>query len=46
MFLHEDTGSATNGCVTLGRAQLLVTLRWLQPAREPAIAIVAGTGGA
>jgi L,D-peptidoglycan transpeptidase YkuD (ErfK/YbiS/YcfS/YnhG family) len=31
IFLHDDTGHATNGCVSLPRAALLRTLRWLQP---------------
>jgi L,D-peptidoglycan transpeptidase YkuD (ErfK/YbiS/YcfS/YnhG family) len=39
MFLHEDTGSATNGCVSLPRAQLIRVLRWLQPAARPLISI-------
>jgi L,D-peptidoglycan transpeptidase YkuD (ErfK/YbiS/YcfS/YnhG family) len=31
IFLHVDTGSATNGCVSLPRPQLVQTLRWLRP---------------
>jgi L,D-peptidoglycan transpeptidase YkuD (ErfK/YbiS/YcfS/YnhG family) len=31
MFLHVDTGHATNGCVSLPRAQLVRLLRWLRP---------------
>jgi L,D-peptidoglycan transpeptidase YkuD (ErfK/YbiS/YcfS/YnhG family) len=31
IFLHDDTGHATNGCVSLPRAALLRTLLWLQP---------------
>jgi L,D-peptidoglycan transpeptidase YkuD (ErfK/YbiS/YcfS/YnhG family) len=31
MFLHVDTGHATNGCVSLPRAQLVRVLRWLRP---------------
>ncbi len=31
MFLHDDTGHATNGCVSLPRPDLLRTLRWLRP---------------
>jgi L,D-peptidoglycan transpeptidase YkuD (ErfK/YbiS/YcfS/YnhG family) len=30
IFLHDDTGHATNGCVSLPRADLLRTLRWLR----------------
>jgi L,D-peptidoglycan transpeptidase YkuD (ErfK/YbiS/YcfS/YnhG family) len=30
IFLHVDTGSATNGCVSLPRADLVRTLRWLR----------------
>jgi L,D-peptidoglycan transpeptidase YkuD (ErfK/YbiS/YcfS/YnhG family) len=31
MFLHVDTGRATNGCVSLPRARLVRVLRWLRP---------------
>jgi L,D-peptidoglycan transpeptidase YkuD (ErfK/YbiS/YcfS/YnhG family) len=31
MFLHDTTGHATNGCVSLPRPDLLRTLRWLRP---------------
>jgi L,D-peptidoglycan transpeptidase YkuD (ErfK/YbiS/YcfS/YnhG family) len=31
IFLHVDTGHATNGCVSLPQAQLVRTLRWLRP---------------
>ena len=31
MFLHVDTGHATNGCVSLPRPQLVRVLRWLRP---------------
>ena len=30
MFLHVDTGHATNGCVSLPRVQLVRALRWLR----------------
>ena len=30
IFLHVDTGHATNGCVSLPRADLVRTLRWLR----------------
>lgn len=31
IFLHVDTGHATNGCVSLPRPLLLRALRWLRP---------------
>jgi L,D-peptidoglycan transpeptidase YkuD (ErfK/YbiS/YcfS/YnhG family) len=31
IFLHVDTGHATNGCVSLPRAALVRVLRWLRP---------------
>jgi L,D-peptidoglycan transpeptidase YkuD (ErfK/YbiS/YcfS/YnhG family) len=31
IFLHDATGHATNGCVSLPRPDLLRTLRWLRP---------------
>ena len=42
MFLHVDTGSATNGCVSLPRARLVRLLRWLAPAARPRISISLG----
>jgi L,D-peptidoglycan transpeptidase YkuD (ErfK/YbiS/YcfS/YnhG family) len=39
IFLHVQTGSPTNGCVSLRRAQLLAVLRWLSPAATPRIVI-------
>ena len=39
MFLHADTGSPTNGCVSLPRARLDTVLRWLDPAQHPRIVI-------
>ena len=39
IFLHDDTGHATNGCVSLPRADLLHTLRWLRPGGTITIAI-------
>jgi L,D-peptidoglycan transpeptidase YkuD (ErfK/YbiS/YcfS/YnhG family) len=30
IFLHVDTGHATDGCVSLPRADLVRTLRWLR----------------
>ena len=37
IFLHVDTGHATNGCVSLPRTQLLRVLRWLKPGATIAI---------
>jgi L,D-peptidoglycan transpeptidase YkuD (ErfK/YbiS/YcfS/YnhG family) len=31
IFLHVDTGHATNGCVSLPRPELVRLLRWLRP---------------
>lgn len=39
IFLHVSTGRPTLGCVSLPRAQLVRTLRWLDPAASPLIAI-------
>ncbi len=39
IFLHDDTGGATNGCVSLPRPRLLRVLRWLRPAAHPRISI-------
>ena len=39
IFVHADTGRATNGCVSLAGPQLTALLRWLRPAASPRIAI-------
>jgi L,D-peptidoglycan transpeptidase YkuD (ErfK/YbiS/YcfS/YnhG family) len=39
IFLHAQTGGATNGCVSLRRSDLLRVLRWLEPTSTPYIAI-------
>jgi L,D-peptidoglycan transpeptidase YkuD (ErfK/YbiS/YcfS/YnhG family) len=39
IFLHASTGRPTLGCISLPRAQLVSTLRWLDPAASPLIAI-------
>lgn len=39
IFLHADTGGATNGCVSLPLPELVRVLRWLRPAAHPRIAI-------
>ena len=39
IFLHAQTGGATNGCISLRRPDLVRVLRWLSPAARPHIAI-------
>jgi L,D-peptidoglycan transpeptidase YkuD (ErfK/YbiS/YcfS/YnhG family) len=39
IFLHAQTGSSTNGCVSLPADRLVTALRWLDPAKRPRIAI-------
>ncbi len=39
IFLHDDTGRPTAGCVSLPRPLLLRLLRWLRPSTSPRIAI-------
>ena len=39
IFLHAQTGSSTNGCISLPADKLVTTLRWLDPAKRPRIAI-------
>jgi L,D-peptidoglycan transpeptidase YkuD (ErfK/YbiS/YcfS/YnhG family) len=39
MFVHADTGSPTNGCVSLPLSRLLVLLRWLMPSAHSRISI-------
>lgn len=39
MFVHADTGSATNGCVSLPLSPLVVLLRWLTRSAHPRISI-------
>jgi L,D-peptidoglycan transpeptidase YkuD (ErfK/YbiS/YcfS/YnhG family) len=41
IFLHVGTGTATAGCVSLPRAELIKLLRWLRPADHPMISITA-----
>ncbi|MGN6799785.1 MAG: L,D-transpeptidase family protein, partial [Gaiellaceae bacterium] len=40
MFLHVDTGHATNGCVSLPQARLVRVLRWLRPGGTISIRVV------
>ena len=42
IFLHDDTGRPTNGCVSLPPAELDLVLRWLDPAQGPQIVIGVG----
>jgi L,D-peptidoglycan transpeptidase YkuD (ErfK/YbiS/YcfS/YnhG family) len=39
IFLHAQTGSSTNGCVSLPVERLTAVLRWLRPSERPRIAI-------
>jgi L,D-peptidoglycan transpeptidase YkuD (ErfK/YbiS/YcfS/YnhG family) len=39
IFLHASTGRPTLGCISLPVPQLLRVLRWLDPRRQPMIAI-------
>ena len=39
IFLHDDLGHPTNGCVSLPHAELLQLLRWLRPTAHPHIAL-------
>jgi L,D-peptidoglycan transpeptidase YkuD (ErfK/YbiS/YcfS/YnhG family) len=35
MFIHDDLGGPTSGCVSLAAANLDFVLRWLQPTQTP-----------
>ena len=39
IFVHDDLGHPTNGCVSLPPADLLSLLRWLRPSARPLIVI-------
>lgn len=39
IFLHVGTGTATAGCVSLPRGELIKVLRWLKPTDNPRISI-------
>jgi len=41
IFLHVGTGTATAGCVSLPRAELLKVLHWMRPGDHPKITITA-----
>ncbi len=42
IFLHQSTGGATAGCVSLPQGELLEVLRWLQPSADPVIVLGVG----
>jgi len=44
IFLHDDTGGPTQGCISLPQAQLLRLLRGLRPAAHPLIVIGTAAG--
>jgi L,D-peptidoglycan transpeptidase YkuD (ErfK/YbiS/YcfS/YnhG family) len=39
VFLHDDVGGPTNGCISLPPSDLATVLRWLQPTSGPLIVI-------
>jgi L,D-peptidoglycan transpeptidase YkuD (ErfK/YbiS/YcfS/YnhG family) len=39
IFIHDDLGGGTNGCISLPSSELIAMLRWLQPGQSPHIAI-------
>jgi L,D-peptidoglycan transpeptidase YkuD (ErfK/YbiS/YcfS/YnhG family) len=39
VFLHQSTGGATAGCVSVAHDVLVGMLTWLDPARSPRIAM-------
>jgi L,D-peptidoglycan transpeptidase YkuD (ErfK/YbiS/YcfS/YnhG family) len=39
IFVHDDLGRPTNGCISLPAARLDALLRWLRPTEEPLIVI-------
>jgi L,D-peptidoglycan transpeptidase YkuD (ErfK/YbiS/YcfS/YnhG family) len=43
IFVHDDHGGPTNGCVSLAPANLDILLRWLQPSQAPHIVIGASS---
>lgn len=44
IFIHNDLGHATNGCVSLPLAQLVRLLRWLRPGLDPLVVIGTAAG--
>jgi len=41
IFLHVSSGTATAGCVSLPRSELVKVLRWLRPPDNPRISVSA-----
>jgi L,D-peptidoglycan transpeptidase YkuD (ErfK/YbiS/YcfS/YnhG family) len=41
IFLHDDVGAATNGCISLPRSELLAVLRRLRPGAHISIGLAA-----
>jgi L,D-peptidoglycan transpeptidase YkuD (ErfK/YbiS/YcfS/YnhG family) len=39
VFLHDDTGRPTIGCVSVASASLIRLLQWLDPLQSPVIVI-------
>jgi len=39
IFIHEEVGKATAGCVSLPAAELVRLLRWLRPEDAPLVVI-------
>ena len=39
MFIHDDLGGPTSGCVSLAPTNLDFVLRWLQPTQTPRVVI-------
>lgn len=39
IFIHDDDGGPTNGCISLPAPQLDTLLRWLQPSLAPVVVI-------
>jgi L,D-peptidoglycan transpeptidase YkuD (ErfK/YbiS/YcfS/YnhG family) len=43
IFVHDDLGHPTNGCISLPAAQLDALLRWLRPSDKPLIVVGTST---
>jgi L,D-peptidoglycan transpeptidase YkuD (ErfK/YbiS/YcfS/YnhG family) len=39
IFIHDEVGAATAGCVSLRPAELVRLLRWLRPGDAPLVVI-------
>jgi L,D-peptidoglycan transpeptidase YkuD (ErfK/YbiS/YcfS/YnhG family) len=44
IFVHDDIGGPTNGCMSLPASDLDALLRWLEPGQSPHIAIGTSSG--